>query len=1026
MARPAGIGSFPGMRKLLLSVLLASPLAAQNPAQQAAFDSAYFAWESGDYADALSRFGRILAGPARERYMEQIALITGELYRTVNVAPDGLDVRWAAAAPVAAFATHGRRTMQVVAVDGDSVRTLARVEGTGMALAPDGTRAAWLVVADTPELLAARAAADSLQRAGEFQRLQRQRAEITRLEREAARLMVRELGTTAGLQREIALPAMGKYGLAFGADGRDLFLTLVVPDDSARADIYVVEDVAGAATVRALVESPGVKQVVAATRTGYLVYTIGTAGIGVRHLTTGVTRTFDGVQPAISVGGELLTWVERTPAENVIHALRPGETAPMAVKRTTRNVLTPTPSPDGARIAYAIQPREDWEIFVIGSNGQGDTRVTREIQHDRMPRWVDANRLLAMKGEPRHTRAQLYDLATGAVRRLHHNNTVRTVAPEYDWAVSSDGRKVLLVADRDGNTISPERGVYMVNLDRMVTASEVQARVRENLAAERDLRVRGTRMFAAIQPAVRRATRDVSVARIYEYERALFAFDSKFITQPGNLKAIEYIAATLRQWGYEPELQWFEPRPGVRTANVIATLRGTANPELIYVVSSHFDSVEPGPGADDNTSGTSALLEAARVLAGRPQPATIKFAWFTGEEAGLLGSREFVRRAVTAGDRIAGALNNDMIGWANDHRLDNTIRYSNDGLRDLQHAAAFLFTDLITYDARYYQNTDAHAYYEAYGDIVGGIGSYPILGNPHYHQPHDVLETINHRLVAEVSRTTVASLMLMASSPSRLASLRARESAAAGGAPGGARVTWERAPERGIVRYVVVYGPPGQPELRMMVTTTPSATLAGAELGWHVAVKAVNAAGMEGWDWARTTVRAADTPGGAFWNALQMLCGRAFSGAVTRSVPPDTVFSRQSLVMHVRECKPDEIRIPFHVGEDRSRTWIVTRTPGGLRLKHDHRHEDGTPDAVTQYGGDTRDAGSAVFQDFHADRHTASLIPAAAANVWTLEIVPGDRFVYALRREGSEREFRATFSLRHQVAEPPPPWGASP
>jgi hypothetical protein len=118
-----------------------------------------------------------------------------------------------------------------------------------------------------------------------------------------------------------------------------------------------------------------------------------------------------------------------------------------------------------------------------------------------------------------------------------------------------------------------------------------------------------------------------------------------------------------------------------------------------------------------------------------------------------------------------------------------------------------------------------------------------------------------------------------------------------------------------------------------MVTTTPSATLAGAELGWHVAVKAVNAAGMEGWDWARTTVRAADTPGGAFWNALQMLCGRAFSGAVTRSVPPDTVFSRQSLVMHVRECKPDEIRIPFHVGEDRSRTWIITGTKTARRTR---------------------------------------------------------------------------------------------
>ena len=62
------------------------------------------------------------------------------------------------------------------------------------------------------------------------------------------------------------------------------------------------------------------------------------------------------------------------------------------------------------------------------------------------------------------------------------------------------------------------------------------------------------------------------------------------------------------------------------------------------------------------------------------------------------------------------------------------------------------FTNLITYDAHYYKNTDAAAYYEAYGDIVGGIGSYPVLGNPHYHQPHDLLEGINHQLVTEVAK----------------------------------------------------------------------------------------------------------------------------------------------------------------------------------------------------------------------------------------------------------------------------------
>ena len=161
----------------------------------------------------------------------------------------------------------------------------------------------------------------------------------------------------------------------------------------------------------------------------------------------------------------------------------------------------------------------------------------------------------------------------------------------------------------------------------------------------------------------------------------------------------------------------------------------------------------------------------------------------------------------------------------------------------------------------------------------------------------------------------------------------------------------------------------------------------------------------------------------AFWASLQRLCGGAFSGTVVQSVPADTSFAGKALVMHVRQCSPSEVRIPFHVGENRSRTWIFTRTAGGLRLKHDHRHEDGSEDRVTQYGGDTRDAGTASTQEFHADAHTASLIPAAATNVWTVEVVPGERFAYALRREGTERRFRVEFDLTRRVPAPPAPWG---
>jgi aminopeptidase YwaD len=279
---------------------------------------------------------------------------------------------------------------------------------------------------------------------------------------------------------------------------------------------------------------------------------------------------------------------------------------------------------------------------------------------------------------------------------------------------------------------------------------------------------------------------------------------------------------------------------------VVATLRGTTNPDVQYVVGSHFDSVKEGPGSDDNTSGTTALLEVARVLARRPQAATIKFVWFTSEESGLRGSKEFVRRATEAGDRVVGGLNNDMVGWMNDDRLDNTIRYANAGLRDLQHAAAFQFSNLITYDAHYYKFTDAHSLVDGFGDVVSGIGSYPVLGNPHYHQPHDVLETVSHRLVAEVARTTLASVVLMASSPSRVTALTA-----ARGADGTVDAKWSAAVERGVTGYRLRWRNADGKVGGAQVVKGAAAKLRAVPKGATIEVRAIGARGLEGWDWAR-------------------------------------------------------------------------------------------------------------------------------------------------------------------------------
>ena len=174
-------------------------------------------------------------------------------------------------------------------------------------------------------------------------------------------------------------------------------------------------------------------------------------------------------------------------------------------------------------------------------------------------------------------------------------------------------------------------------------------------------------------------------------------------------------------------------------------------------------------------------------------------------------------------------------------------------------------------------------------------------------------------------------------------------------------------------------------------------------------------------------------PGGsahdAFMARIAAHCGQAFAGRIVANEPaqPDDPFAGKALVMHVRECRPGELKIPFHVGDDHSRTWVLTRTPQGLRLKHDHRHEDGSEDAVTQYGGDTAAPGTPSRQAFPVDGDSIEMfertgLAASVENTWAMEIFPGERFAYELSRP-SGRLFRVEFDLAQPVDRPPAPWG---
>lgn len=192
------------------------------------------------------------------------------------------------------------------------------------------------------------------------------------------------------------------------------------------------------------------------------------------------------------------------------------------------------------------------------------------------------------------------------------------------------------------------------------------------------------------------------------------------------------------------------------------------------------------------------------------------------------------------------------------------------------------------------------------------------------------------------------------------------------------------------------------------------------------------------------TTPAPSGPQTAFWDALASHCGKAYAGRLASDEAPDTAMRGMDLAMHVRRCEDHRIEVPFHVRQadgswDRSRTWIFTRagngsgSDSGLRLKHDHRHQDGTSDVLTMYGGDTATPGTARAQDFPVDGESIALFrredrAVSVTNVWRVEVdaagTPNARFAYQLGRAApNARHFRVEFDLTRPIAPPPAPWG---
>ena len=149
----------------------------------------------------------------------------------------------------------------------------------------------------------------------------------------------------------------------------------------------------------------------------------------------------------------------------------------------------------------------------------------------------------------------------------------------------------------------------------------------------------------------------------------------------------------------------------------------------------------------------------------------------------------------------------------------------------------------------------------------------------------------------------------------------------------------------------------------------------------------------------------------AFFQNIKKLCGQSFEGATQFPQDHNHPLAGKRLVITIDSCSDKEIRIPFQVGEEKSRTWILKLDEKGLLFKHDHRHADGTPEEVTMYGGRAAHDGTAYRQRFPADSDTTKLIPEAATNVWMVEVDKDKQeIVYYLERHDKPR-YRAVFKM---------------
>ena len=239
---------------------------------------------------------------------------------------------------------------------------------------------------------------------------------------------------------------------------------------------------------------------------------------------------------------------------------------------------------------------------------------------------------------------------------------------------------------------------------------------------------------------------------------------------PANTNTLNWLKAKYQTYGYDAN-QIVEDTftfGNVTSKNLIITKTGTVYPNIYVIICGHYDTIT-GPGVSDNGSGTSILLEAARILKDIPTEYSIKFIHFSGEEQGLKGSTHYVNNVVFQNNvrqlNLKVVFNIDQVGG----QLGNpnsAVKCESDqsGLTS-NNAQSLVFTQQLANCTTLYSplqtvmsNTYASDYipFEAKGDIITGF--YEIPQSMNEHTTNDTFANVNPTYVYNVGKAAVGAL----------------------------------------------------------------------------------------------------------------------------------------------------------------------------------------------------------------------------------------------------------------------------